>query len=97
MTEARGVPRGWEAAHRGSGAGRAQSQWGPWVRWATAQWGPGSPGLDRGQRAPGKAVGPGPWDETGSDPSKTGSHGRPGVLVSDWGAKGVRVAPRRQG
>lgn len=41
MMEAQGVPGAGEVAHGGSGQGRAQSQWGPWVRWAEAPAGPG--------------------------------------------------------
>ncbi|XP_040119154.1 immunoglobulin-like and fibronectin type III domain-containing protein 1 isoform X2 [Oryx dammah] len=46
--------------------------------------------------APGKAVGPGPWDDTGSDPSKTGAHGRPGVLESG-GEQGGEGGPQAAG
>ncbi|XP_045021580.1 immunoglobulin-like and fibronectin type III domain-containing protein 1 isoform X2 [Bubalus bubalis] len=49
-----------------------------------------------GRRAPGEAVGPGPWDDPGSDPSKTGAHGRPGVLVSG-GERGGEGGPQAVG
>ncbi|XFF86071.1 hypothetical protein AB1E18_012290 [Capra hircus] len=89
-----GGPRGWGGGPRGLRAGE-----GPESVGALGEVGRSSSGArDRaaGRRAPGKAVGPGPWDVTGSDPSKTGAHGRPGVLVSG-GEQGGEGGPQAAG
>ncbi|XP_055274907.1 immunoglobulin-like and fibronectin type III domain-containing protein 1 [Moschus berezovskii] len=91
-----GGPGGW-----GGGPQGLRAREGPESMGALGEVGRSSSGVHdpwawtTGQRAPGEAVGPGPWDDTGSDPSKTGAHGRPGVLVSSGergGAGGPQVA-----
>lgn len=97
MTEAQGVLGAGEGAHGGSGQGRAQSLWGPWVRWAAAPAGPRIPGpgpLVRGLQARlwAQALGM----TLGPAPAKLG----PTAGLECWcpvGSEGVQVAPRRRG
>ena len=95
--EAQGVPGAGEGAHGGSGQGRAQSPWEPWVRWAAVPAGPRIPG-------PGLPVGglqARLWAQAlgmtlGPTPAKPG----PTAGLECWcpvGSEGVRVAPRRWG
>ena len=97
MMEAQGVPGAGEGAHGGSGQGRAQSPWEPWVRWAAVPAGPRIPG-------PGLPVGglqARLWAQAlgmtlGPTPAKPG----PTAGLECWcpvGSEGVRVAPRRWG
>nr|XP_042085389.1 immunoglobulin-like and fibronectin type III domain-containing protein 1 isoform X6 [Ovis aries] len=92
-----GGPRGWGGGPRGLRAGEGPESVGSLGEVGRSSSGARDPrAWTAGRRAPGKAVGPGPWDETGSDPSKTGSHGRPGVLVSG-GEQGGEGGPQAAG
>ncbi|CAN0572355.1 unnamed protein product [Rangifer tarandus platyrhynchus] len=92
-----GGPGGWRGGPRG-----LRAREGPESVGALGEVGRSSSGAQdpqawtTGQRAPGEAMGPGPWEDTGSGPSKTGAHGRPGALVSG-GERGGAGGPQAAG